>query len=215
MYRSLVAILEDPDRPRSQYEQNELLPRYRKALATDPVNEGDLEKIQAIRLEFLRALPEIRALCQRSYQENLQDQDAVAYLLSGVAAADGLFDLAHLLNGGSEGGFKCSSCGWRYQYLLFDDGIAIYADEHATGVPYSGTAGEDRGLQDFKDGAPSRSDGFILPIKEGDKVLGNRTKALLDLADRAPNPEPALLLRNFLGSFVCSKCGVEGPIKCL
>jgi hypothetical protein len=179
------------------------------------VDEGDLEKIRAIRLEFLQALPEIRALCQRAFQENLQNQDAVTQLLSGMAAADGLFDLANLLNGGSESGFKCSSCGWHFEFLRFDDRVAIYADEHAPGVPYTQAAGEDRELKDFKKGAPTSSDGFLSPIKESDKGFDNRSKELLDMANRAPSPEPALLLRNFLGSFVCSKCGEKGPIQSL
>jgi hypothetical protein len=36
--------------------------------------------------------------------------------------------------------------------------------------------------------------------------------ALLALAKRAPSPEPALLLRHFAGSFVCCKCGLQGPM---
>lgn len=213
VYRGLVASLEDPNRPSSQYEQAELLPRWREVLATEPVNEGDLEKIQAIRNAFFHALPEIRALCQRAYQENLQDPAVLPYLLSGVAAADGLLDLGYLLNCGSEGGFACSSCGWQYEYALFADKVAIYADEQAPGVPHLRAAGADRGLQDYKDGAPTRSDGFMSPIGASDRVLDDRIKALLELANEAPDPRPALLLRNFLGSVVCSKCGAEAAIK--
>jgi hypothetical protein len=30
---------------------------------------------------------------------------------------------------GDEGLFRCSSCGWRYEYILFGDRVAIYAEE--------------------------------------------------------------------------------------
>jgi hypothetical protein len=66
-------------------------------------------------------------------------------------------------------------------------------------------------LSDFKDGEPSRADGFMTPITEG-SVLDSRVAALLALAKRAPSQEAALLLRHFAGSFVCCKCGVQGPM---
>lgn len=213
VYRSLVASLEDSNRPSSPYEQDELLPRYRNTLATDPVTESDLDKIQQIRTDFLQSLPKIRDLCQQAFHENRQDQHTARYLLSGVAAADGLLNLGHLLKNGPEGGFKCSSCGWEYQYLLFGDRVAVYADEPASGVSYPHSPDDDRAFQDYRDGAPSRSDGFVLPLGDSDDVSDRRITALLTLADQAPNPEPALLLRCFLGEFACSKCGIEARIR--
>src|SRR5882762_1963275 len=69
-----------------------------------------------------------------------------------------------------------------------------------------GTANEGRALRDFEEHAPSRSDGFMVPAGDNG-VFDPRVAALLSLADRAPSPEPALLLHNFLGSFLCCKCG--------
>jgi hypothetical protein len=210
-YRDLVATFEDRNRPSSPYEQTELLPRYKKILAIEPVNAGDLEKIQSIGAEFFSALPNIRAVCERALLENLQDNNAFLYLLSGIAAADGLLDLARLLVYGSQGPFRCSSYDWEYEYILFEDQIAIYADENTPPIAPTPPASEGRALRDFKEHAPSRSDGFMVPAGD-DEVFDPRVAALLSLADRAPSPEPALLLHNFLGSFLCCKCGAKGPI---
>src|SRR5262249_40947351 len=168
--------------------------------------------MRSIMAEFYSALPAIRALCERALIENLEDEGVVGYLLSGVAAADGLTGIASLLNHsltyGDEGGFTCSSCGWGYEFIRFGERIAVYAD-----IP-RGAPHEDKGLRDFKDGAPSRADGFMTPITE-DGVPDARVAALLVLAKRAPSPEPALLLRHFAGSFFCCKCGVQGPMRSL
>ena len=212
VFLSQVAVHTDPRQgPDDQSEDGEL-----RALivgcAIEPVNAGDLEKMRSIMAEFYSALPAIRALCERALIENLEDEGVVGYLLSGVAAADGLTGIARLLNYsltyGDEGGFTCSSCGWGYEFIRFGERIAVYAD-----IP-RGAPHEDKGLRDFKDGAPSRADGFMTPITE-DGVPDARVAALLVLAKRAPSPEPALLLRHFAGSFFCCKCGVQGPMRSL
>jgi hypothetical protein len=200
-FRSLVAMFEDPNRarsPYSHYEQAELLSRYRKLLALEPVHAGDLEKIGSIRADFFAALPAIRAVCERALLENLQDEFAVLYLLGGIAAADRLLDLACLFDCGAEGRFQCSSCEGTYQYMLFGDRVAIYADD-------------ERALRDYKDGAPSRSDGFIVPVGSGENT-DVRITALLHVADQAASTKPALLLHNFLGTFQCCKCGKRANI---
>jgi hypothetical protein len=198
-YRQLLANIEFAGRLASRYERDVERPRYKEILAIGPVNGRDLEKIESIRGDFFSALPAIRALCERVLLENLQDPDAIPYVLSGVAATDGLLDLAFLLSCGAEGHFRCSSCDWRYQYILFGDRVAIYADEDTPGA-------EDRGLQDYKERAPSRADGFIVPAKNSG-APDSRVTALLALADGAPNAKPGLLLRNFLGTFLCRRCG--------
>src|SRR5262252_7146310 len=68
------------------------------------------------------------------------------YLLSGVAAADGLIGIASLLNRGCDGQFMCASCGCGYEFIRFGERIVVYAD----------TPREDKALSDFRDGAPSR-----------------------------------------------------------
>jgi len=211
--RRLVATLEDSNRHSSEYEQTEMLPQYREVLAANPVDAADLEKISTIREEFIEAIPEIRALCVRTYKESLEDEGVLAYLLAGVAAADGLFDLAHLLSSGSEGCFACSACGWTYEYITFGEKIAVYAFEQPPGVPHTRSVSEDRGLKDFKEGAPSRSDGLVFPKGASDLFPpDDRVNALVELANKATSPKPAFLLRNFLGRFVCIKCGVEAPM---
>src|SRR5215831_17990440 len=210
-FRYLVERLERPDRPRREHEQTELLPRYRKVLAVEPVNGGDLEKILLVKAEFFSALPAIRALCQRALLENLEDKKAVRHLLSGIAAADGLLSVASLLSDGDEGFFTCSSCGWGYDYIRFGERIAIYAKEDAMQTAPRRHGDKNR-VRDFEERAPSRADGFMMPAAEND-VLDARTIALLSLAERAPSPEPALLLRHFAGSFLCCKCGMLASMR--
>lgn len=174
-------------------------------LKVEPIDAADLEKIRGIRQDFIAALPQVRALCERVLLENPENEEAGIYLLSGAAAAGGLHDLAGVLKCGEEGWFKCPSCDWGYEYALFGDRIAIYADEEKPGV--------DRPLEDYKDGSPSRADGFMIPIETDGSVGDARAAALLDLAKRAAGPKAALLLRAFLGRFRCRKCGVEGTVK--
>jgi hypothetical protein len=127
-YRTLVAMYEDPSRRSSAHERSKL-PRYREILAIDPVNAADLEKVKSIRAEFFSALPRIGALCERALLESLEDDRGVeTYLLSGIAATEGLLGLSRLLNFGTEGWLKCAACDWDYQYVLYGDRIAIYAD---------------------------------------------------------------------------------------
>jgi hypothetical protein len=71
---------------------------------------------------------------------------------------------------------------------------------------------ETRGFLDYKDGAATRHDGFILPARDSE-VTDRRAAALLSLAGRAESAEPAVLLRHFLGSFECCRCGVQGSIQ--
>jgi hypothetical protein len=203
-YRSLVAMLERPDRARTEYELTESLPHYREILASELVNASDLEKILTIKADFFSALPAIRALGERALLENLEETDAVRYLLSGIAAADGLLDLARLLHYGDDGLFECGTCGWGYEFGRFGERIAVYAEE---ADPHRG---DGKSLSDYRDGAPSRADGFMVPVTEND-VLDARTAALLSLAARAP--EPALLARHFAGTFPCCKCAVQGRMR--
>jgi hypothetical protein len=204
-FRDHVAWLECPDRPH-EYEQT--LPRYRRVLAIEPVNADDLEKITSIKAEFFSALPSIRALCERSLLENVEDKEAVLYLPSGIAGADGLLSIARLLNYGDGGLFECASCGQNYEFIRFGERIAIYAEERTRSAV---RPADDKSNRDYKQGAPSRADGFMVPITESD-VLDGRTATLLSLAKHSPSPEPILLLRHFAGSFVCCRCGVQGPI---
>jgi hypothetical protein len=207
-FRSLARSFAGPGP--SYYERTELLPRYRTILAIGPVDADDLEKIDSIRADFFSGLPAIRALCERALLENLEDHDTIPYLLSGIAAADGLSDVARLLTFGSSGWFRCSSCGWRYEFLRFGDRVAVYADE--VWPPTTPVHNTSRAFLDYREQAPSRFDGFMVPVGDRD-VTDERAAALLCLADRAPNKEAGVLLRHFLGSSACCKCGAQRPIR--
>jgi hypothetical protein len=204
LFLGQVALDTDPrQHPRDQSKDGDLqAPEMFVGWAIEPLDAGDLEKVRSIKAEFYSALPAIRTLCERALLENW---DVDRYLLSGIAAADGLIGIASLLNHGCDGQFTCGSCGWDYEFIRFGERVAVYADAPR------GARHEDNGLSDFKDGTPSRADGFMTPIAEGG-VIDARVAALLALAKRAPRPEPALLLRHFAGSFVCCKCGVQGPM---
>jgi len=199
----LARLAENPDQPHSENELKQLA-YYKEVLATPPVDADDLTKILSIKAGFYQALPAIRALCERLLLED-PDEDAVPYLLSGVAAVDGLLSLARHLNCGDSGTFQCGSCGWGYEFVRYGEQIALYAD-NAPGTPRV-----DKAVEDYKDGAPLRADGFLAPITESEH-LDARISALLSLAKRAPSPVPALLVRHFAGSFVCCKCVVQGPM---
>jgi hypothetical protein len=107
----------------------------------------------------------------------------------------------------------CAFCGSAYDFMRFGTRIAVYA-ENAMWIGRVRELGgpDDKRFSDYKEGAPSRADGFMTPIAEDD-ILDARTTALLALAARAPNPEPALLVRHFAGTILCCKCGVRGPIE--
>jgi hypothetical protein len=211
VFRSLAEHIEDAGEEGSYHGRAVELPRYKKLLAIGPVDVDDLDKIEAIRTEFFKALPKIRALSERALLENLQDESVVRHLLGGIAATYRLLDLARLCDYGSDGHFRCPSCGWRYEYILFGDRVAIYADERGPSKPRSPVMGETPAFLDYKEGAATRHDGFILPARDNE-VSDRRAAALLSLAGRAESAKPALLLRHFLGSFECCICGAQGAI---
>src|SRR5262245_20650764 len=207
-YRGLVASIEDPKRPPTAYEQSQL-PHYKRVIALDPVDAADLEKIKAIRDEFLAALPAIGALCERMLLETLDASgEADAYLLSGIAAAEGLFDLAWLLNSGIEGQLKCAACGWGYEYHLYGSRVAIYADpERDSPISYNENV-----MLDWEEKSASRADGFVVPVDDTD-ALDPRVARLLALAQRGASLEPSTLLRSFLGRIQCHRCGAHAAIR--
>ncbi len=186
--------------------QGERLRHCNGMLKTGQADAAELEKLCSIRQDFIAAFPEMRALCERALLENPDDGNAKLDLLSGVAAADGLHDLASVLSCGEEGWFRCPTCDWGYEYILFGDRVALYADEDKPGAG-------DKAVADYTDASPSRADGFMIPIEADGAVSDARAAALLDLAKRAASPQAVLLVRAFLGRFRCAKCGAEGPVK--
>jgi hypothetical protein len=51
-----------------------------------------------------------------------------------------------------------------------------------------------------------------VPAEDGD-IADARAARLLALADRAGGPESSLLIRNFLGHILCSRCGARTAIQ--
>jgi hypothetical protein len=209
-FRRFVASFEDP--LNAAHERPEL-PVYKRILALDPVNAADLEKIKSIRDEFFAALPAIGVLCERALLESVEDGSVVeTCLLSGIAATEGLLNLAWLLHHaavyGGEFMLRCAACGYSYHYVLHGDRIAIYAyRESESQADY-----DTRQMLDWEEKSPSRADGFIVPVAHGE-ISDVRAMRLLALADRSASAEPGLLLRNFLGHIQCCKCGARTAIR--
>jgi hypothetical protein len=209
-YRQLVSVLEHKDQLLSDYEKKQLR-HYHEVLAIEPVNGDDLRHIHQIRAEFLIALPRIGALCERALLENVSDHEAGPYLLSGIAAADGLTSLARLLSFGSEGFLSCSNCHWPYEYARFGERIALYAEiDNKPGV--NARDQPDRAVADYREGVPSRCDAFLIPSERW-KISDDRALRIWSLAERATNANANTLLQHFLGRIPCCKCGVHAPIE--
>ncbi|VIO65988.1 hypothetical protein CI1B_10990 [Bradyrhizobium ivorense] len=210
-YRSLLASLEDRGRDISHYERNELLPRYGKILRAAPIGRADIVRIKAIRTEFLSALPRIGKMCEQALVEMSHDASGLVPLLGGVAAAEGHRDLAGLLFHEEASSLRCTHCGWGYRYLLFGNQMALYADEHPPSAKPAAIFADSALLRDHKEKAASRHDSLVVPAADTDALAPSLARLLL-LAERAPAQRPAVLLRNFLGSFRCRQCGAIGPL---
>lgn len=207
-FRGLVAHFEDPGRRASHYERTTLLPRYKQILLAGPVIRADLGTIDEIRLEFLSSLSTVSKTCERALLENPERENVVMPLLGGIAAAEGHRDLSHLFFQAQEGWLKCARCGLDYQYALLGGQVALYAEERSS-IPAAGI--DQRPLLDMKEGTASRSDGIMTPIIDGKGLVASIGRLIL-LADRAQSRVPAVLLRNFLGSFHCRRCDAEVPV---
>jgi hypothetical protein len=206
-FRDLASHLErelkTPGGYTSLYERKELLPHYRDILRRGI--PGDMDRIRSIKGAFLASLPQISAIGTQAFLENLDHESALMPLLGGITSAEGLGDLGRLLFSGPDGMLTCGHCGAPYQYILFGNHLALYADDAAG----SSTRADSRPNLDFREGAASRADGFVIPVEDR---LTPATLRLLALADRAQAPQPAVLLRNFLGSFHCSRCRTRVPV---
>ncbi|MGP1394867.1 MAG: hypothetical protein ACTS3R_05100 [Inquilinaceae bacterium] len=184
--------------------------------ASAHLTENHRAKIEDIRSDFFAALPRIAALCERSFFETLDEDDAARYLLSGIAAADGLQDLARLLQAGADGGVcTCKSCGWQYEYAPFDGRLALYAQDKPQGEAFTRATDDDRLFLDRKDGEPNRADAMVSPLDANEDTLGENATRVLALATRSTDNELPMLVRSFLGRFTCPKCGVQGPVTSL
>lgn len=210
-FRGLVASFENPRRQSSHYERTELLPRYRKVLRQGTVGSAEIDRIRTIKVEFLAALPTVSRICEQAFLENLQNENAMVPLMGGIAAAEGQLDLGNLLHQGSEGPLRCMHCAWNYEYILFGSQVAVYAKPESPPISLADSGRDNRPVLDWKEGAASRSDGFIVPVAD-DKTLTPFIVRLLLLANRGQAPKPAVLLRHFLGHFHCRRCDLNSPV---
>jgi hypothetical protein len=210
-YRSLL-LSSGRDRNISTYDRTVRLPRYRRIVETGAVSVRDLNRIATIRAEFWSALPLIAAICERAYLESTATAGIQPALLGGVAAATGQIDVAGLLYSGNEGTLSCAHCGAIYQYICDGSRVAIYADvpSSSSHLPTDSEAAH-RLMLDYRAGTMAHADGFVMPVPDDDPATpaGER---LLFLAKRAQTSLPDVLLRNFLGSIQCCRCGKPSSI---
>ncbi|RXT45728.1 hypothetical protein [Bradyrhizobium betae] len=207
-YRDLVARLEGPGRLNAHHERTILLPRYKQILLAGAIVGSDLGTIEEIRREFLSSLTAVSEICERALLENRGDENVVMPLLGGLAATDRRLDLGHLFHQGREGWLKCRQCRLDYQYALFGSQVVLYAEE---GSSTSAAGFDQRPLLDLKEGTASRCDVLVEPVDDSKALVSSIGRMIL-LADRAQARSPAVLLRHFLGSFRCRRCGTSAPV---
>ena len=185
--------------------------RYTELLSRPPVSEVDLQKIARIARAFFEAQDEIAELCRQAY-ENTEDPDEGRYFLSGAIAAMGDRGLAQLLESGDEGNFECGKCAWQYEYVTFGHRLAFYASPVGSGETHACVSSGDRAMLDYRDGVPTRADGFVFAC-EG---IATETPAgrALQFVEAKGDVENEQRLRLFKGTYLCRKCGsVKSMIK--
>ena len=210
-FRSLLKHCQGEDRNFFDFKRKRLLRRYKHVLAVDPINEQDLEQIERIRQEFFASLADVKAICEQAILENLDDKYVPLHLLSGLAAADGLHEVAALLEQGEDGSLSCRSCGCMYEYMLFETRVACYAFDDRLNVTQSGDT--DKALQDYKDGKPERADNFLIPAVESDFASNPKIIRLFHFATLAIASNARILLEHFLGRLNCDYCNRESPVS--
>ncbi len=167
-------------------------------------SDAELRKFEDIRDSFMALLPDIGSLCERTFHEHSDDEYIPRYLLSSIAATEGLTELARLLDSGEDGSFTCAACGTGIDYILFGDFMALYFENSEGGPAHTQEA--DRALRDWQEGEAKRADGLVKALDDLDGQAEPPVDKLISLAQRAENPSVELLLRNFLGEFRCAEC---------
>ncbi len=183
--------------------------RCTELLSRPPVSEADLQKIARIGRTFFEVQDEIAELCRHAY-EKTEDPDEGRYFLSGAIAAMGDRNLARLLESGDEGSFECGNCAWQYEYIIFGRRMACYASPAGPGDTYARASGEDRGMLDYRDGVPTRADGFVFAC-EG-IVSDTPAGRALQFVEAKGDAENGHRLRLFKGRYLCRKCGTLKPL---
>ena len=202
--------LADPHYPQHTYLQPRAavqteLDRYTDILARPPIDAQDIAVITRIRHGFFAALPTIAELCAKAYNGSDRPDDR-SHFLSGFAAARGERTLAQLFKYGDEGMFRCVKCEWEYDFVRYDDRLAVYASDTAPAEMSAGIVGENRSFLDDKDGKPNRADGFVKPCEAVDRS-NPAVATLCDLISMRDDKANMTKLKNFTGTYACQKCG--------
>lgn len=184
--------------------ERQMVADCREIVDLEPPTGSELQRFEAIRDEFIALLPDIRSVCERAFHEHAGDEFIPGYLLSGVAAAERLTELAGLLESGEDGYFTCKACGVGFDYIMFGDRLALY--NRTTEPEPAGGQNADRALLDWQEGEAKRADGFVIPYHDLEQKSSPPVDRLIALAQQAENPNLESLLRNFLGKFTCSQC---------
>ncbi|WP_346912230.1 hypothetical protein [uncultured Roseibium sp.] len=183
--------------------------RYTELLSRAPVSEADLQKIARIGRAFLEAQDAIAELCRQAY-ENAEDPDEGRYFLSGAIAAMGDRNLARLLESGDEGSFECGNCAWQHEYIIFGRRMACYASPVEPCGTKARVPEDDRAMLDYREGAPTRADGFVLACEGiANERPGGRALQFVESKGDAENEHR---LRLFMGRYLCRKCGSLKPL---
>lgn len=146
-------------------------------------------------------MPQVANLLEQHYHDT--EPNHRHHFLCGIAAALGATRLARFFDSGDEGGFVCKACGWHHEYAVYNEKMAVYASPVAPGA-YRDFVGDDAALLDYREGAPNRADGFVVPSNQ---FLGLAAQRILRLVTEAEDTENTRRLSHFLGSYACTKCG--------
>ena len=195
----------DPYRPESGHGAERHKPAgHCEIMDLERPSDAELRKFEDIRDSFMALLPDIGSLCERTFHEHRDDEYIPRYLLCGIAATEGLTELARLLDSGEDGSFTCAACGTNIDYILFGDFMALYFENSEGGPAHTQEA--DRALRDWEEGEAKRADCLVKALDNLDDQAEPLVDKLISLAQRAENPSVELLLRNFLGEFRCAEC---------
>ncbi len=164
-------------------------------------SDAELEKIAQVAREFAAAHPRIAEVCANAYLAS-SDDGSLSTFLMGIAAARGLLASARLLETPAEAHFSCPDCGTAYLWHRFDKRIAYYLEPDHNGNFNFQNPIEDRDFLDWQDGAPSRQDGFVVPLSNT-KALSDVEQDLWDLAVERKDSDCPFYLAHIFGSFDC------------
>lgn len=178
-------------------------PALRASYSFDPPNPSEQTRINKLGIAFFDAIPLISEVCARAYR--LDDPDRAAFHLRGLAAALDLRGIAPLFDCPSEGQMHCPSCGAQHVWSNYGGCLVHYP------APVGNrqiASGGDPQLDDWRDGTPSRQDGFIRPANSP-VGLTEVERNFWDIAMARPDSDGPMLTRHVFGRYTCPACNTE------